>query len=265
MRGLSLALLITAGLLLPVIVAIWTVPDFVTQDGPTHLYNAWILSRSSDPRSPYQAFYQVNWQPVPNWAGHLALAGLLLVVSPWTADRIMMTVTLLGLPLASVWLRWKVRGDRSLQGACLLAAMLAMNLTWLLGFTSFLLGCVLFPITLGVWWSARDNLGYRRIASIGLLLVLGYFCHLVSLGLTLLALGVLALFAPAEREPGDCRRPRLRRLVRSALCVLPVVPLAFRLPEDCPPGGADAACSGKTWTVRSRCRRGHAAWAGSIP
>ena len=48
--------LITAGLLLPVIVAIWTVPGFVTQDGPTHLYNAWILSRSFDPGSPYQAF-----------------------------------------------------------------------------------------------------------------------------------------------------------------------------------------------------------------
>ena len=58
-------------------------------------------------------------------------------------------------------------------------------------------------------------------------MVLGYFCHLVSLGLTLLALGILALLAPIEREPGNGSRARLHRLVRSAVCVLPLVPLGF--------------------------------------
>jgi len=215
------------GLLSPVMIAIWTVPGFSTQDGPTHLYNAWILSRSFEPDSPYQAYYQVRWQPLPNWAGHLALAGLVRVVSPGTADRIMITMTLVGFAVALVWLRWKVRGGEAMLSACLLIVSLAPNFLWLLGFTSFLLGCCLLPITLGVWWSARDHLGGGRLVALAVLVVLGYFCHLVSLGLTAAGLGVLALFAPAQDRTRAGWESRFRRMGRTAASLLPLVPLGI--------------------------------------
>ena len=44
-------------------------------------------------------------------------------------------------------------------GPCLLAALLSANFLWLMGFTSFLLGSCLFPITLGIWWTGRDRAG----------------------------------------------------------------------------------------------------------
>ncbi len=219
--------LFVTGLLVPLMIAIWTVPGFSTQDGPTHLYNAWILSRSFEPDSPYQAYYQVRWQPLPNWAGHLALAGLVRVVSPRTADRIMITVTLLGFAVALVWLRWKVRGGEALRSTCLLIAILAPNFLWLLGFTSFLLGCCLVPITLGVWWSVRDDLGGGRLVALAVLVVLGYFCHLVSLGLTAAGLGVLALFAPAQDRTKAGWANRFRRISLTAACLLPLVPLGI--------------------------------------
>ena len=208
-------------------IAIWTVPGFSTQDGPTHLYNAWILSRSFGPGSPYQAYYQVRWQPLPNWAGHLALAGLVRVVSPGTADRIMITMTLVGFAVALVWLRWKVRGGEAMPGTCLLIVSLAPNFLWLLGFTSFLLGCCLLPITLGVWWSGRDHLGAGRLVALAVLVVLGYFCHLVSLGLTAAGLGILALFAPAQDRTGAGWESWFRRLGRTAASLLPLVLLGI--------------------------------------
>ena len=106
--------------LLPVLCAIWTVPGFVTQDGPTHLYNAWILSCSFTSPSPYQDYFVVQWQPLPNWVGHLALAGLLEVVSPWSADRIMMSVTLVGFASGSrlVALACARRTGSRWRGAC---------------------------------------------------------------------------------------------------------------------------------------------------
>ena len=99
-------------------------------------------------------------------------------------------------PLALVWLRWtSLRRTRALGG--LPAGRPAGDeLPWLLGFTSFLLGACLFPVTLGVWWAGRDSLGSSHASRSGSSCVLGYFCHLVSLGLTVLALGVLALLAP---------------------------------------------------------------------
>jgi hypothetical protein len=202
------------------------IPGFMTQDGPTHLYNAWILAQSLSPDSTYQHYFQVQWQPLPNWAGHLALAGLLGVVSPATADRVMMSVTVLGFAAALVWLRWRVRGDSGIVGAGVLSAILALNFPWLLGFYSFLVGCCLFPITLGVWWSERDRLAPLRLAGLACLLVLGYFGHLVSLGLTVAALGFLALFVPAAQPEDDNWPCRLKRVLRTAVPCLVLVPLA---------------------------------------
>jgi hypothetical protein len=222
--GLWLGGLLATTLLVPVLLAIWMVPGFITQDGPAHLYNAAILSDSFAPQSPYHPYYEVRWQPLPNWAGHLALAGLLKIVSPWVADRIMTSATLVGFAASIVWLRWKVRGGQAMLGPCLLAALLSMNYLWLMGFTGFLLGSCLFPITLGVWWSGRDRPGPVHFAQMMILIVLGYFCHLVSLGLTVVGLIILALLAPLPTEKS---RHRGSRLGRTVISFLPLVPLGL--------------------------------------
>jgi hypothetical protein len=60
-----------------------------------------------------------------------------------------------------------------------------------------------------------------------LLLLLSYFCHLVSMGLTALGLVLLALFAPSRASTGSAVVNRLRRLVRTATIFVPLVPLGF--------------------------------------
>lgn len=214
-RGLAVGLVA----LLPALAAVWSVPWFVTQDGPAHLYNAHIIERSGDEDSPFRHYYDVRWEPIPNWTGHLAMVGLLRLLPPRAADRAMTSLTLAGFAASIVWLRWRVSGWRGMPTAALLAALLALNVTWLLGFTSFLLGACLVPITLGAWWGGRDRLVPWRIATLSALLTLGYFSHLVSLGVTVLGLGVLALWAPGER--------RWARAGRTAIAMAPLVPLGF--------------------------------------
>jgi len=192
--------------ILPALAAVWSVPWFVTQDGPAHLYNARILADALGPgeSSPLGAFYRIRWEPLPNWAGHLTLLGLVKTLPPAQANRVATSATLVGLAAAVAWLRWRVRGWRGMAMAGPLAALLAMNVAWLLGFTSFLLGACLFPITLGVWWSGRGGFGPRRAAALGGLMVAGYACHPVSLGLTVVGLLVLAAATPAP--PGGAAR-----------------------------------------------------------
>jgi len=213
--------------LAPTLAAVWTVPWFVTQDGPAHVYNAQILALSFNPESPFQSIYTIQWQPIPNWVGQLVLAGLVAAFPAWVADRIMISLTLVGFAAGILWLRWRVAGGRGLAGAALLAALLAMNFTWLFGFTSFMLGACLFPITLGVWWSGRDRLTAVRIAAISALLVLGYFCHLVSVGLTAVGLLILSVGSPLESGSGSAWRHRLARLVLTSASLLPLVILGF--------------------------------------
>jgi hypothetical protein len=220
------ALAILGAALAPALAAIWFVPWFVTQDGPAHIYNAEILASSVggfDRTSPWHNVYTVRWQPIPNWAGPVCLAGLVAWLPAWLADRIMTSATLVGFAVAILWLRWRVAGRRGLYMSALLASILSMNMAWLFGFTSFMLGACLFPITLGVWWPVRDRLSLPRLAVLAALLTLGYFCHLVSLGLTVVGLVVLLMAGPVRSHGKSPRHARSTRLALTCLTFLPVV------------------------------------------
>ncbi len=216
-QSLRLGLLTLGMGLLPSLVAIWCVPDFVPQDGPAHLYNAVILARSVEANSPYASAFVVNFQPLPNWAGHLILWGLLKILSPWGADRVVFSLTLVALSASIVWLRYQVAGSQALAVTSVVAIILGLNVTWLLGFSSFLLGAALFPITLGYWWGGRNEFGPWRALGLGLLMILGYASHLVSLGLTLVGVLILACFTPGPN--------RYRTGIWTAAGLAPIVPL----------------------------------------
>jgi hypothetical protein len=207
--------------LAPALGALGAVPWFVTQDGPAHLYNAQIIAQSLRPDSPFAPYYIVRWEPLPNWAGHLTLLGLISVIPARGVDRAMTAITLAGFAAALVWLRWRVRGWRGMPTAAPLAVLLALNMAWLLGLTSFLLGACLFSVTLGVWWRGRKRLSGGRVAALMALLSLGYFCHLISLGLTVVGLAVLTVLTPA---PAGIWWTRLLRTLASTF---PLIPLAI--------------------------------------
>ena len=221
------AVAILAAALAPTLAAIWAVPWFVPQDSPAHVYNAQILAWSFDPNSPFRDFFAVKWQPIPNWAGPLTLAGLVAVVPAWVADRIMSSLTLVYFAISVFWLRWRVAGTRGLRVAAFWATLLAMNMAWIFGFASFMLGACLFPITLGLWWPARHYLSALRLIVLALLLALGYFCHLVSLGLTIAGLFVLSVASPVPDEGESPWRQRLARIARTCTSFLPVVLLGL--------------------------------------
>lgn len=226
-RGLALGLA-----LLPAIAAVWASPCFVTQDGPAHLYSAHVLRRSIDPASPYRWAYAIRWQPLPNWAGHLLYLALDAALPPLAAERTAAMLTLVALATSAAWLRSRVDGGRGEVASSALAALIGLNVTWLFGFTSFLLGAALFAVTLGVWWAGRDRMTWARSLGIAGLVVLGYVCHPVSLGLTAFGLLVLASLTPGAE-------PR-RRLVRTLAGLVPLVPLGLIYKALTREGGAMA-------------------------
>ena len=213
----AVALLAVA--LLPTLVALAALPGFITSDGPAHLYNAQILADLVRGDSPYRDVYQVRWAPIPNWGQYLLLMGLMQLVSQRAADHLASVLTLVSFAASVLWLRFQVAGRRGLGFAAVLSALLAINVSWLFGFTSFLMGACLFPLTLGVWWAGRDRLGPGRVLAIGVLLALGYFCHPVSLGLTVIGLVVLAVATPGPAPE--------RRWLWTGVSLVPLVPLGL--------------------------------------
>ena len=218
-RDLHRGLVALALSLAPALTAIAWVPEFSTQDGPAHLYNARILNESLRTGSPLSETFEVAWQPLPNWAGHLGTMALIAALPAGLAGRAMSAITLVALAASVVWLRWAVAGPKGLATASVLATLLSLNVTWLLGFTSFLLGAALMPATLAFWWGGREWFGPARAIGLSALLVLGYFCHPISLGLTVVGLGILGVLTPGM--------DRLRRGFWTASSLAPLVPLGL--------------------------------------
>lgn len=211
--------IVFAALILPVLSAIWFVPWFVTQDGPLHLLNAHIMNELLRPQSPLGEMYAVRWNPVPYWGAHMFLTGLMTLVSDRAADRIVMTITSVGFASALVWLRWRVAGWDGFLIVAPIAVILSVNMLWLLGLYSFLIGAALMLVTLGTWWAWRDRIGLWQTLIISSLLLIIYLSHLISLGLTCFALALLAVATPGSH--------RLRRCFWTAASFIPLIPLAI--------------------------------------
>ena len=239
-RGLA----VFASLILPVLAAIWFVPWFMTQDGPLHLLNAHIMGELLRTESPLGQLYAVRWDPLPYWGAHMCLTGLMSLLSDRTADRILMTITSVGFASAIVWLRYRVAGWDGLAIVAPLAVILSLNMLWLLGLYSFLMGACLMLITLGIFWAWRDRMGFRQALVISSLLLIGYLSHLISLGLTCLALVVLTVATPGS--------DRVRRCGWTAASLAPLIPLAIMYHRVMRTGGEVSASwygLGNQWSL----------------
>jgi hypothetical protein len=226
-RWSALILLVTLG---PALAAVWWGPWFIAQDQAAHVYNARLLNLSLQPNSPLAKVFQMRWAPLPNWAGHLSLMGLLTFLPERHADRLMTSLTLVGFLGSILWLRWRLAGWTGMPIAVLLAVLLALNVTWIFGFTSFLLGACLFPVTLGLWWTGRERPRLPWALLLAALLLITYFCHLVSVGLSVVAILFLAAIAPTSA--------RMRCLLWTSASIAPLLPLAIVYLRMVPGGGS---------------------------
>lgn len=181
-RALSLAIL-AFQLYIP-----WSVNHLVTQDGPAHIYTAFVAKDLLFHRhtSPYHQLYRVQKTPLPNWTCTVLLAGILSVFGPDYAEAILMTLCLLVGYGSLVY----CMGSLSRRGPPLLLANWLIQ-SWFLwsGFYNFYLGMMLLPLVIGFYLRHRD-----RLAILSGALVLLYFTHLVPAALALLALGVLGVW-----------------------------------------------------------------------
>jgi hypothetical protein len=215
-RSVALALVLAA----PVLVAIWFIPWFVSQDGPIYLYNAHILSSLSRGGAFYESAYRVRDSFISYMATFRLLSWLMAVISPRAADRLIMTLASIGFACSIIWARWRVRGWDSMTMIIPLVMVISFSKLWLYGLYGFLLGASLFPIALGLWWHWRERLSLKRASILAVLIFLSYLFHVISAGLIIFALLVLAV-----TTPGLDRR---RRSLWTLGAVLPTVLCAIK-------------------------------------
>src|SRR5205823_5187367 len=121
---------------------IWSAHYLPTVDGPSHLYNAWILKKLLTSNSGVIAqWYVINWRPHPNWISHAALALLMTIVPALIAEKLLVS----GIVLLFEYAMWRVAGPLAFM-----TFPFAYSLFLQMGFYNFCIGVALCFIVISV-------------------------------------------------------------------------------------------------------------------
>jgi hypothetical protein len=163
------------------LIPILSVKFFPTVDGPAHLYNAKLILELISGSSSWQDQISINDSFTPNWTGHLLLALLIKLFSPSVAEKIILGVYLVGVPVfvRQLLLQLKAPG-RSL--AYLVFPFLYSYL-FHYGFFNYHLAIVFFFAALSAWLRALKSASTNQWILAGVLAAVTALGHPFVFGL----------------------------------------------------------------------------------
>ncbi len=208
------------------LIPIWAFTYLPTTDGPAHLANADILRKYNDPElEVFRKYYTISSTPSPNLAGHLLLLGFLKIVPPVLAEKLLLSLYIILLPLGLRYAARSIRPKSSWIG--FLAFPMIYSFLLGQGFYNFCLSLPAFLFTVGYWFRYRDKMDLKRGLALGGLSILLYSCHLFSLVMACAVIGLMAcaFVIAAWRDPA-ARGNRIRQSLIAAAALLPMVILA---------------------------------------
>ncbi|MCG9132959.1 hypothetical protein J5I95_14875 [Candidatus Poribacteria bacterium] len=172
---------------------VWGFKYFPTQDGASHIYNAYVVKEYHNHENyRLREVYELNATVFPNWTSHALLLLLLYVFPPLVCEKIVLTLCIGLLPFSLLYFLNNVQKRNIVFG--LLGFLYAYNYLLHMGFYNFVLSMSLFFFTLGYWWRVKDKLRLIDIVVIYILLLVTYLTHYHSYALLIMSLTFFAFF-----------------------------------------------------------------------
>jgi hypothetical protein len=195
------------------LVPLWGAKYFPSQDGPAHLENAQLLLKwMRGDAGLWRQYYFINPKPVPNWLGHLALAGLMTVAPPLVAEKILLSAYVILLACGMHYAMRSVRErGKDAEVLCLVGLPLTYHTLLHMGFYNFSFGIAMYLFAVGFWIRHRENLR-GKVLKLAALMLLTYFTHVFALLAVWMTFAALAA-AFSVSDIVQMKRARLARVV----------------------------------------------------
>ena len=193
MKKLSTKHIIIIVLLVMHVLPMWIFKYFPTQDGSSHIYNAYVLKEYHKHENyKIREVFKLNLTVFPNWAAHAIITSLMYVFPPIVCEKILLSICIVALPLSLFYFLNAVDRGKTLFG--FLGFIYAYNYLLHMGFYSFTLSMPMFFFTLGYWWKHKDQMRLPRLGILYVLLLCTYLCHYQSYLQLVLAMSFFAFF-----------------------------------------------------------------------
>ena len=212
----------------------WTAKHFVTQDGPSHLYNAVVVKDLAlDSHSSYAGIYAIQRKFVSNWGTVVIFNGLVSLFGVQHAEQAMVTLCAV---LGFISLAYFIRSlePRISPWSPILNFLICTQFLWI-GFYNFYLGMAVFPLVAGYYLRRIGEMSLPRIAVVASGLMALFFMHALAMALAFLTMAVVCLWSVVagplllsgpKRETVVAMREALRNVGWLLLAVVPAAILA---------------------------------------
>lgn len=151
---------------------------FFTVDGPSHVYDAWLILELFHPTAGIHPLWEFNALPVPDWSGHALLALLLTVTEPQEALKVVHLLCVLGFVIA-----FRMVVSQRMQGPLWLSYLafpFAVTASFIMGYFNFVLALALVMLIIRQWRRITEEDGSKaRWLWLSVLLLVCYFSHLM--------------------------------------------------------------------------------------
>jgi hypothetical protein len=222
----SQIMMLFVALILLISIPIWTHPLPPLSDYINHLARMRVIADLSN-NPQLAAFYQLDWQVIPNLAMDMIVPPLARLVNVYLAGQIFL-VAMFALIISGVLML-----NRALIGRFsvlpLLAIPLLYNYVFLVGLTNYIFGIGIAIWAVAAWIDARERpWSIRLVLSTGFIVAL-FFCHLSALGIYgigLLSFEMLRLW----QQRSDPWSRRFAHFLIAGVPFLIVVPLLYGSP-----------------------------------
>lgn len=184
-RSPKTALAVYTFCVLAYVAAIWSYRYIPTCDGPAHLASAVTWARLDEPQTRYGEFYVFTPRQLPNLTSQFVLAGLVRLVHPLTAEKILVTIYIVGLAAAFWYFATAFGGDA--RWTAPLSLLFLFHLAFFFGFYNYCLSLIAFWYVTGYCARHSTSLGAADALKLAGALMAAYVTHLVGWILSLIA------------------------------------------------------------------------------
>jgi len=163
-----------------------------TLDGPSHLHNANLIYNLGFGDSSFITnYYQFTGELLPNWSGHFMLALFNSFLPGWIAEKMVVLIYLIMLPLSFRWFIKMINPDNFLFSYFIFP--FCYSFTFFLGFYNFSLALIILFLILAFWINIQRNLTIPKILLLFVLFTALYFSHLFVFLISIMAIGVILI------------------------------------------------------------------------
>jgi len=133
---------------------------FLTQDGPSHLYNAFIFKDMIlNHHTLYSQYFDINRVPNPNWLITAFYSLAMMVLPAFLAEKIFLVLYFMLLPLSFRFLIRQINPKSSF--IVLLIFPLVYNITMYLGFFNFCFSIIFYFYAVGYWLKYQGVFSFK--------------------------------------------------------------------------------------------------------